>query len=750
MRRHCGIIAFIRLLFYRSVINHMKKVRNFLQIPTVRTSAALLLSFAGGFIFSDSAVAGVASFADISLAGALSLPFSSAVLIGALIHGLSADSVGKGIVKLTAMTFLIIVKLFTGTKISPIYRGLTTTAAVLFSGAAISALIGELPQKILFYAFYALLAGFTAFSGTELLKSCSEERVISFRGKNGVYYAVIYIVYIASLFSFQLPAINVGFVIGGAVTLLAAYNYGCMGGIALGGLTAFAAYLVSAKAGMSSAVLPAAGLFTGTLKKRSIPLSAAVFAMICYAMSVLTASARDGIDITLSVVCTAGIFIIAAPNWSDKWLDTSADFSPLPEYNRLKMNFLSSVIDTVRTDAGRISAALWESEKRTPSAAGSVCGKCARNVVCERADFEASDELIPDIPERCVKKSELSHEFQHRLIEQTAAQLMKLRCSKERKLLNEQLMLTAEILRDSVQTRNIRQSPEMSLKITSLLQSHDITADCVYAYYNSANRLIAEIYFGSGKIPANSSRVCDIVSDELGISLREASSAAASDDYRISLYEPPEYSIEVYSAAVCANGSEVSGDSTVLFTDSEGISYAALSDGMGTGKSAAVDSHMVIGLFRRLISGGMECTSAVKLINSVMVSKSREESFATFDAVRFDPDTASLTSVKSGAAATLIRQNNSVIKVSAPTFPIGINESVEVSTCDFQLGDNDIVIMFSDGICENEYLFIKELLLSSDNIEDIVRETAVKASTFAHSPHNDDVTVIGIKIINNS
>ena len=171
---------------------------------------------------------------------------------------------------------------------------------------------------------------------------------------------------------------------------------------------------------------------------------------------------------------------------------------------------------------------------------------------------------------------------------------------------------------------------------------------------------------------------------------------------------------------------------------------------MGTGKSAAVDSHMVIGLFRRLISGGMECTSAVKLINSVMVSKSREESFATFDAVRFDPDTASLTSVKSGAAATLIRQNNSVIKVYAPTFPIGINESAEVSTCDFQLSDNDIVIMFSDGICENEYLFIKELLLSSDNIEDIVRETAVKASTFAHSPHNDDVTVIGIKIINNS
>ncbi|MCR5074726.1 MAG: SpoIIE family protein phosphatase, partial [Ruminococcus sp.] len=265
-----------------------------------------------------------------------------------------------------------------------------------------------------------------------------------------------------------------------------------------------------------------------------------------------------------------------------------------------------------------------------------------------------------------------------------------------------------------------------------------------------ANRLIAELYFTGGSIPASTSRICDLVSDELGLELREATTAATADDYRVSLYEPPEYSIEVYSASVCADGSEVSGDSTVLFTDSEGVSYAALSDGMGTGKSAAVDSHMVIGLFRRLICGGMECGAAVKLINSVMVSKSRDESFATFDAVRFDPDTAFLTSVKSGAAATLIRQSGNIIKVSAPTFPIGINETAEVSTSCFQLGDNDMVIMFSDGISENEYLFIKELLLSGDDIQEIVRETAVKASSFAHSPHSDDVTVIGVKIISNS
>lgn len=156
---------------------------------------------------------------------------------------------------------------------------------------------------------------------------------------------------------------------------------------------------------------------------------------------------------------------------------------------------------------------------------------------------------------------------------------------------------------------------------------------------------------------------------------------------------------------------------------------------------------MVIGLFRRLVCGGMDCISAVRLVNSVMVNKSREESFATLDAVRFDPDSCTVTSIKSGAAATLIKQGDSVMKISAPTFPIGINENSEVFSAEHELSENDMIIMFSDGIGENAYLFIKELLLSGSGIKEIVREIASKAGLFAQSPRPDDVTVIGIRIM---
>lgn len=729
----------------------MKKFAKAMEIPAARTSLGLLLAFAGGFIFSGSAVAGVASFADISLAGALELPYAVAALIGGMIRGVLTDSIGRGIVKLAAMSFIVIAKLFTGGKESPIRCGIITAAAVMLSGAAVSSLIGEMPQKLLFYAFYAALSGFSAFCGAELISSLGSEKVVSLKGFSGGCYAVIYIVYIASLYSLRLPAVNAGFIVGAALTLLAACFYGGIGGVTVGGLTAFGAFLVSSDVGVSSAVLPAAGLFAGLVKRDNKLLSAVVFSLLCYSMSVLTGAFTDGADVTLSVVCGAALFLIAAPYFSDRWVSAGeSNTADTQGIGHERADFLSDVIEAVRVDAGRVSAALWAAEPETQSEGRqTVCGACVRRSVCDGFDSETAGEIIPEIPDRCVKKRELAEEFEKGFRDRTARQLMKLRYSQERSLLNEQLRIMEEVLRSTAEDRDIRPSGTVSRKVTELLEAHGLSPLRTTAYYNAANRLVTEIYFGSEDIPTGTSRICDLVSDGLGLELTAAAPVSSANESRVSLYERPQYTAEIYSASVCAEGSEVSGDSSAVFTDSEGTCYIALSDGMGTGKSAAVDSHMVIGLFRRLVCGGMDCVSAVKLVNSVMVNKCRDESFATFDAVRFDPDSCVLTAIKSGAAATLIRRGDSVMKTSAPTFPIGINENAEVFTADFELAHNDIVIMFSDGITENAFLFIKELLLGGDDVREIVREIAVKSSTFQQSEHTDDVTVIGVKIFKN-
>jgi len=134
------------------------------------------------------------------------------------------------------------------------------------------------------------------------------------------------------------------------------------------------------------------------------------------------------------------------------------------------------------------------------------------------------------------------------------------------------------------------------------------------------------------------------------------------------------------------------------------------------------------------------------LINSIMLTKSRDETFATLDAVRINMDNCGLTVMKSGATATLIRHRGSVMKITSPTFPIGIYEQSETFSRSYDFEEGDIMIMFSDGISENEYRFIRELLLGGDDIKRIVDEICSKAGVFNPTVRSDDVTVIGIKV----
>lgn len=708
-----------------------------------------LLSFGGGFAFSGTTIAGVSTFADISLAGAVELPFAIVVFIGAVVRCAITDSVGKSIVKLTAIVIILIAKMFSSRCSRPVVSGIVTAAAVVISGAAISWLIGELPEKLLFYALYGMISGFTSFSGAEIYQELRRNHAISIKGASGCACGVVYIVFISSLCSVDIPIANPGIMAAAAVTVTGAYFYGITGGMICGALGATGAFLASADIGAAAAVLPAAGLLSGVTGKGKIFLSAAFFSLCSFMLSVLMGVSAS-YELTLSIIFGASLFMIAAPYYTDRWIDTGAEKnSVIPDINRIRLNFLSDSIEALRSDSDKISEALSNAarERKTPTEARkNVCKSCGRRSLCKGVLPESSEELIPVLPLECIHKKEAAENMEKELRTRTARQLMELRYSDERRFLAEQLKITGEMIRKAGEAPDIRYSASISKRIAEKLKNHDIAPTMVTAGYTASNRLTAEIYFDKGDITAPPERIRDLVADELEKKLTAAASVSSAKELRIGLFEPPAFSVEVYSASVCASGSELSGDGSAFFSDSHGTSYIVLSDGMGSGRSAAVDSHMVIGLFKRLICSGMEPRSAVKLVNSVMVTKSHDESFATLDAVILDLDNCSAVSIKSGAAPTIIRRKGDVIKISAPTFPIGIIEEAELFISEQQLEPDDMIIMFSDGISENAYFYIKELLLNGNNIHDIVREIAVKAEIFNPTSRPDDVTVIGAKI----
>lgn len=730
---------------------------------TVRQAAAFFLSLAGGFLLSGTNIAGAASFANISLAGALGLPSSAAVLVGSILRYILTGSVSESMVQLSAMIMCVIFKLFFETKSDARYCGICTAVSVFVSGAAVSAIIGEILFKLLYYVFYGAIAGVTAYCAALIAASLRHQLVLDLSAPVSCAYAVVYTIIIASLCSIDVPYVNIGVIAGIAVTVTAAYQYRYIGGVLCGALTMCGAFLSSASCGMSVALLPAAGLLTGYLYKQKTGVAAGFFIGISFVFMVFTGVSADSIYLMLNIIFGTVIFLTVSPKFSDKWILTGRNGGALPSIISSQMGFLANSIETIRRESGKISEVLARSAEKTDEIevnSGEVCSHCYRRLACwynsydnTRRGFkklsqltEITKENFPYELDECLHKDELSKAFEKSAREKMMAKLLSLRFSDSQRLLFEQIKITEEIIESAGERIEVRYSEPISKAIREKLLKFSFIAKNVIAYYNSQNRLLVELYFDFADAPNNCVRVCDLIADELKLSLDYIEPVHSGKEVRIRIFERPAYTLEAYGASVCAENSSETGDTSAVFSDGTGISYVILSDGMGSGRAAALESRMVVSMFRKLISSGVNYSSAIKLINSIMLTKSQEEAFATLDAVKINLDTCEFTIIKSGASATLIRHRGQVMKISSPTFPIGIVEEANAFARSYDFEENDIVIMFSDGISENEYQFIKELLLGNDNLKFIVDEICAKAELFNPNIRSDDITVIGLRV----
>ena len=721
-------------------------------------------SFMAGFLLADTKIAGVASFADISVAGALGLPAATAVFTGRIIHSILMKTVGKNIIKISSIILIMIIKMFSEPKNEPKLCGVTTAMSIIASGAAVSAIIGEVFYKLIFYIIYGIIAGFGAYSLSIVILGLEQKLVVDLSSAGGCAYAVVYTLLTSALCTVNLPVINIGVIIGISVTLLAAYRYGSSGGALCGSLTACGAFLASKDIGMTIVLLPVSGIITGYISNRKHTAAAAVFLTVNFMLTILSGVAADSINIMFNLLIGTFFFTVVSPYFSDRLVRTESSANPetFALINK-RMNFLSASIKNVRQQYAKLSDMLsCEGSENTNvnKISREVCTGCHKRLACWKNEIgktsdgfrklslmsEVSEEKFPFELDECLHKKEISGLFEKSARENAMTKLIEMRFSESRKLLLEQIKIIEEIVSSAGEHPDLRFSEAMALKIKEKLDKFGIVPISVSACYNSADRLLIELYFSGYEQFEASMRICDLVSDELRIPLVSAEPVYSGKEVRIRLFERPRYALEVYGVSMSAYGTEQNGDTSHVFGDGTGVSYIVLSDGMGSGKAAALESGMVVKLFRRLINSGIDYESAVKLINSIMFAKSGDESFATLDAARVDLDTAELTIIKSGASATLIRHNGGVMKISSSSFPIGIYERSEIFTGSYEFDEGDIIIMLSDGINENEYKFIRELLMKSSDLKVIVDEICAKSSVFKPDIHDDDVTVIGIKL----
>lgn len=212
----------------------------------------------------------------------------------------------------------------------------------------------------------------------------------------------------------------------------------------------------------------------------------------------------------------------------------------------------------------------------------------------------------------------------------------------------------------------------------------------------------------------------------------------------ISVNERPEYSVDFGVFQKSARAGDMCGDAYSCFPDGRGHFIMILSDGMGTGSRAAVDSAMAAGLMTRLIKSGFGFDCSIRILNSSMLFKSADESLATMDIASIDLHSGAVELYKAGAAPTLVRRNGKTGKAVSTSMPIGILSDVSFDRAGIKLSDGDIVTLISDGAAPDDADWIKSEMerFGDGPAQDLAGRLAEIAAGRRTDGHTDDITVM--------
>lgn len=212
----------------------------------------------------------------------------------------------------------------------------------------------------------------------------------------------------------------------------------------------------------------------------------------------------------------------------------------------------------------------------------------------------------------------------------------------------------------------------------------------------------------------------------------------------ITVNERANYRIDIGIEQHCAVTGSICGDAYKYFNDGKGHFVMLLSDGMGTGGRAAVDSAMASGLMARLLKAGFGYDCSLKILNSSMLFKSSDESLATVDIASIDLFTGNTELYKAGAAPTLVRRNGHSGRAESHSLPVGILKDVSFDRAGIRLRHGDILLLVSDGVTFEGTEWIRQELEAwrDGSAQDLAEHICDSARRRYTTSRPDDITVM--------
>ncbi len=363
----------------------------------------------------------------------------------------------------------------------------------------------------------------------------------------------------------------------------------------------------------------------------------------------------------------------------------------------------------------------------------------------------AGKDIAPEIlPERlrvcCSDKNGLCASFNREMCCYRARIVAKNESLSVKKAASAQLKCAARLLEDAAfsVTNSGRADARLTALMGDTLAEEGFECSFVTVNLDDCGRASADAF--CTKIPRLRSyaALLEKLAQRLGIDF----APPVADEYKedgtvLSFYEKTRLNAHACKVQRKCDGETLCGDSCEVFRDNRGNFCCVLSDGMGTGSRAALDSVMTSSLMARLMKSGFNEDTAFDAVNAALMVNSADETMATLDILRIDLNTGKTEFMKAGSSFSVVRRSGRTAIVERSSLPLGIIGGTRFERSETNLSAGDAVIIMSDGASYLSYDFFKNIFREKKNTDE--KELAAyileKAATASPGGKCDDITV---------
>jgi len=374
----------------------------------------------------------------------------------------------------------------------------------------------------------------------------------------------------------------------------------------------------------------------------------------------------------------------------------------------------------------------------------------SRLVTQLRTGFELTEfSMSPECAEECVNKNSVIRAISSEYSRYVSAAADERRIRELRRIYIDQLEGVRDILRDmgalraEVKTANRARTAEK--RAEKLLRENGVELPQAFVMFDRRGKLRFEAY-GTTEPRVTREYLGTLLIKALGRDLELPEITGSSGRIRITTNERTALSAKIGAFQLPKGQNNVCGDCYDTFTDASGALYVILSDGMGTGSRARVDSAMACSVLSKLLKGGISLPAALETVNNVLMIKSADESFATLDICRLDLNSGECAVYKAGAATTYIKSADKLVRATLSSPPAGLGGKLTVPAQKFTVVAGDVIVMTTDGAVLDEQWLSRELSQRIEPCE--LSERIAKAARSAENGRDDDISVIAVAVGN--